>query len=188
MKIPGPLLDPALADERVRRLRALRPEGVLIGICGDAHAATGLIAGCEVWYSVIAGTLPEPALALSRAARSGEAAEAVQRSERLRPLWDLFASHGSLRVVAAIAEQLALVSAKCLPRPIQGLGPADRARAARCWQSSAFVDRHRARRARIRAAEIGSRRRCVRRMVGACGCDPPLSCARGDARQDLDRR
>ena len=130
VKIPGLPLDPTLAEDRVRQLRALLPEGVSIGIAGDAHAATGLIAGCEVWYSVIAGTLPDPALALGLAARSGAAAEAVQRSERLRPLWDLFAAYGSLRVVAAIAEQLGLVATECLPRPIQGLGPPDRARVA----------------------------------------------------------
>lgn len=130
VKIPGLPEAPAAAAERVQRLRALLPSGVSIGISGDAHAATGLLAGCEIWYSVIAGTVPEPALAIIRMASAGDAGGAMERSARLRPLWDLFADHGSLRVVAAIAEELDLVSADCLPRPIRGLGAGDRAQVA----------------------------------------------------------
>lgn len=60
--------------------------------------------------SVIAGTLPEPALRIARTALAGDAAGAAAESAALQPLWQLFAEHGSLRVVAVIAEQLGLVT------------------------------------------------------------------------------
>lgn len=124
IKIPGEPLSLEEAQNRVSEIRAVIPEDVTIGISGDAFAATGLNAGCDVWYSVIAGTLPEPALRITRAAHEGRASDAVAESERLSPLWDLFAEFGgSLRVVAAIAEQLKLVQQQCLPLPIRGLSP-----------------------------------------------------------------
>ncbi len=61
------------AKARVARLRALIPEDVTIGISGDPAAATGLLAGCEAWYSVFGGLYPEHALALTRAAQAGDA-------------------------------------------------------------------------------------------------------------------
>ena len=130
LKIPPLPADPAAAAGRVRELRALLPEHVSIGISGDAAAASGLAAGCDLWYSVIAGTLPEPALALTRAVRAGDAAGARAQSERLRPLWDLFARHGSLRVTAAVAEHLRLARRSCLPLPIRGMDEAARAEVA----------------------------------------------------------
>lgn len=130
IKIPGVPTDPA-ASERVAAIRAAIPKHVTIGVSGDAVAATGLNAGCDAWYSVIGGTLPDPALTITRAAQEGRAADAAAESERLAPLWRLFAElGGSLRVVAAIAEQLGLAPVRCLPLPIQGLGDADRARIA----------------------------------------------------------
>jgi 4-hydroxy-tetrahydrodipicolinate synthase len=131
IKIPGVPADPAEAAERVSRLRALLPDGVTLGVSGDALASTGLNAGCDAWYSVVGGTLPGTALAITRAAQAGDAAGATQLSARLQPLWDLFARHGSLRVVAAIAEHLGLAKPSCLPLPLRGLGEADRAEAAR---------------------------------------------------------
>ncbi|MFF2496447.1 dihydrodipicolinate synthase family protein [Agromyces sp. NPDC058064] len=131
IKIPGKPLDVAATRERVAAIRAVVPSHVTIGISGDAHAATGLIAGCDAWYSVIAGTLPEPALSITRAAQAGRYDEAIAESARLEPLWALFAEFGgSLRVVAAIAEQLGLAPARCLPRPILGLDDAQRERVA----------------------------------------------------------
>lgn len=123
IKIPGVPTDPAAASEHVRQLREILPAHITIGVSGDAFGATGLNAGCDAWYTVVGGTLPGLALAITRAAQSGDAGRAVEPSERLRPLWDLFAEHGgSLRVIAAIAEQLDLVRPGCLPRPIRGLG------------------------------------------------------------------
>src|SRR5690625_2804425 len=129
IKIPGVPADLAEARDRVAAIRAAIPEHVTIGVSGDAFAATGLNAGCDAWYSVIGGTLPAPALAITRAAQDGRAVDALAASEHLAPLWGLFSEFGgSLRVVAAIAEQLGLTPAGCLRLPIQGLTAAQRAR------------------------------------------------------------
>ena len=125
VKIPPVPLDPDAARERIDALRALLPADVTLGISGDASAATALAAGCDAWYSVLAGVLPEPCLAITRAAHDGGDAAAL--SARLEPVWALFARHGSLRVAAAIAEELGLASGPILPRPLRGLGPEARA-------------------------------------------------------------
>jgi 4-hydroxy-tetrahydrodipicolinate synthase len=131
IKIPGVPADPVAAREHVSGIRRVLPEGVTIGVSGDAFAAAGLDAGCDAWYSVLGGTLPGPALRITRAAQNGRTTDAVAESTRLAPLWGLFAEFGgSLRVVAAIAEQLGIVPQRCLPLPIQGLTPAQRARVA----------------------------------------------------------
>ncbi|WP_435069039.1 dihydrodipicolinate synthase family protein [Amycolatopsis thermoflava] len=114
IKIPGV---PADAKARVDALRARIPDTVTIGISGDAVAAEGLAAGCDVWYSVLGGLFPDTARAVMR-----DAAE----SERLRPLWDLFARHGSIRVVAAAATHLGLTGERVLPRPLRELDGAAR--------------------------------------------------------------
>lgn len=128
IKIPPLTGDPDAAAARVAAIRLRVPAHVTIGISGDASAADGLIAGCDAWYSVIGGTLPEPALAIARAAQAADAARARAESGRLAPLWRLFARYGSLRVIAAVAEHLGLVEHSCLPLPIRGLD--DDARAA----------------------------------------------------------
>lgn len=131
IKIPGVPPAPAEAAARTSRLRSLLPASVTIGVSGDPLAATGLNAGCQAWYSVVAGILPEPALTITRAAQAGDVAAANAESERLSPLWELFTRHGSLRVVSAIAEQLGLVAHPNLPRPVLALSEADRAEVAR---------------------------------------------------------
>ncbi|MFD6950660.1 dihydrodipicolinate synthase family protein [Nocardiopsis sp. TSRI0078] len=131
IKIPPVPLDSAAARERVGAIRAAVPDHVSIGVSGDGAAATGLNSGCQAWFSVVGGTVPDTVLPLARAALNGDAASAVAESERLRPLWEMFAAHGSLRVTAAIAEHLGLVAPHCLPRPVLGLSSADRERVAR---------------------------------------------------------
>jgi 4-hydroxy-tetrahydrodipicolinate synthase len=127
IKIPGVPLDPQEAKTRVDRLRALIPSHVSIGVSGDWFAATGLNAGCDAWYSVLGGLFPRTALAITRAAQHGDAQEASQLLERLRPLWDLIAKQGgSLRVVAAAAELLGLATSPCLPLPLKAIVGADR--------------------------------------------------------------
>jgi 4-hydroxy-tetrahydrodipicolinate synthase len=126
LKIPGVPDDPEAAARRVRRLRELVPPGVTLGVAGDAYGAAGLNAGCDAWYSVIAGTLPEHPLAIARAAQEGRHEHAAELSEQWRPLWELFGRFGSLRVTAAIAELLGLVRQPSLPRPILGLRGEDR--------------------------------------------------------------
>lgn len=126
IKIPAVPADPVAATARIERLRALIPSHVSIGISGDAVAATGLLAGCDVWYSVIGGLFPETALAITRAVQSGDAPQANQLSQRLEPLWTLFRRHGSLRVVAAAAELLGHAASPCLPPPLLALQGTDR--------------------------------------------------------------
>ena len=131
IKIPAVPSDPQSARSRVREIRSAIPDHVTIGVSGDAAAAAGLAAGCDAWYSVIGGTLPAPALRLTRAAQQGRADDAAAESQRLAPLWQLFSEYGgSLRVVAAIAEELGLVSENSLPLPMQGLNDQQRARVA----------------------------------------------------------
>ena len=129
-KIPGVPAQPDNATTRVQTIRDHIPGTVTVGVSGDSTAATGLNAGCDVWYSAIGGTLPTPALIITRAALSGDHATAAAESARLEPLWELFAEHGSYRVTAAIAEHLGLVAADCLPRPVQGLRAGARTRVA----------------------------------------------------------
>jgi len=121
IKIPGVPADPEAAEERVRRLRALLPSHVTIGVSGDRFGATGLNAGCEAWYSAIGGLFPKTALAITRAAQAGNAGEAARLSGHLEPLWTLFGQHGSLRVVAAAAELRGLAASPSLPLPLHAL-------------------------------------------------------------------
>jgi len=131
IKIPGVPSGQEQAQARVQEVRAAVPAHVTIGVSGDARAAAGLAAGCDAWYSVIGGTLPGLALGITRAALEGRTGEALAQSERLAPLWRLFAEYGgSIRVVAAIAEQLGLAPKASLPLPIQGLDEQQRARVA----------------------------------------------------------
>ncbi|MGW3291007.1 dihydrodipicolinate synthase family protein [Streptomyces sp. NPDC001002] len=130
IKIPGVPGDLEVARARVQVLRRILPEHVTVGVSGDAYAATGLNAGCDAWYSVIAGTFPEAALTITRAVRSGDAERAQQESQRLQPLWDLFALHGSLRVIAEAAAYVGLTPPRSLPLPLRGLGTEDRAQVA----------------------------------------------------------
>lgn len=131
IKIPGVPTDPQQARARVEEIRAVVPRHVTIGVSGDALAAAGLAAGCDAWYSVIGGTLPALAMEITRAAQERRFSDALTESERLAPLWKLFAEFGgSLRVVAAIAEHLGLAPEACLPLPIQGLTTNQRHRVA----------------------------------------------------------
>lgn len=133
IKVPGAT---AAARSSVAQIRSVIPEHVTIGVSGDAFGAAGLNAGCDVWYSALAGTLPEPPLRIARAAQQGRAGEAASQSQLLLPLWSLFAeAGGSIRVIAAIAEHLGLAPSGCLPLPIQGLTGQQRARVIQVLES-----------------------------------------------------
>ncbi|WP_413790866.1 MULTISPECIES: dihydrodipicolinate synthase family protein [unclassified Pseudomonas] len=120
IKIPGVPEALHLAKARVERLRGLIPSNVTIGVSGDVFAAVGMNAGCEAWYSVIGGLFPKTALAITRAALSGDANEAARLSERLKPLWALFRQFGgSFRVVATAAEIRGFTQHPSLPLPLR---------------------------------------------------------------------
>lgn len=131
IKIPGVPRDPAGARAHVAAIRAAIPADVTVGVSGDAFGAAGLAAGCDAWYSVVAGTLPAPAMRITRSSQDGAVDAAAAESMRLAPLWDLFAEFGgSLRVIAAIAEHLRLAPPRSLPLPLRGLDDEQRGRVA----------------------------------------------------------
>ncbi|MFC0138878.1 dihydrodipicolinate synthase family protein [Erwinia mallotivora] len=109
------------AQERVGSLKSRVSEGVTIGISGDAQSASGMIAGCDVWYSVLGGLFPHYSLSLAQAALSKDESETHQLSTALEPLWVFYRRHGSLRVIATVAELLGTVPFPCLPFPLQTL-------------------------------------------------------------------
>lgn len=125
VKMPLPA-DSDYAGE-MRSLRAVTPDGFAVGYSGDWGAKDALLAGGACWYSVVAGLLPEPALALTRASRAGNAAEAKRIDHAFAPLWALFREFGSFRVMFTIAEILGL-GRITPPRPILPLEPASRER------------------------------------------------------------
>lgn len=125
VKMPLPP-DGDFAGELVR-LRARLPEGFAIGYSGDWGAADALLAGCDAWYSVVAGLLPESALRLVRAARAQDEAQVRRIDACFQPLWTLFREFGSFRVMYALADILGLFSL-APPRPILALSGEARGR------------------------------------------------------------
>lgn len=132
IKIPPLPNNPEEASARVNRLRLHIPAHVSIGISGDHSGAIGLNAGCEAWYSVIGGLLPSPILEIVKASQAGKHDEVNRLSERLEPLWAFFRQHGSIRVVATLAELMGLVKTPCLPLPVKSLSGEERKRLQTC--------------------------------------------------------
>lgn len=118
--------DPADALARVAKLKSQVAAGVTIGISGDAQSAAGLLAGCDVWYSVLAGLFPDYCLRLTQAALRGDVEETRRLNGALEPLWGFFRRYGSLRVIATVAELRGRAAAPCLPFPLQTLAGAER--------------------------------------------------------------
>ena len=125
VKMPLPA-DSDYAGE-MRSLRAVTPDGFAVGYSGVWGPKDALLAGGACWYSVVAGLLPGPALALTRASQAGNAAEAERIDHAFAPLWALFREFGSFRVMFTIAEILGL-GRITPPRPILPLEPASRER------------------------------------------------------------
>ncbi|WP_294912448.1 dihydrodipicolinate synthase family protein [Tatumella sp. UBA2305] len=126
VKIPGIPGDHGTVTQRINQLRSQLRPGTVIGISGDAFAASGLIAGCDVWYSVCGGLFPHISKQITRAAAVGDAQQVTALSARLEPLWALFRKHGSsLRVISAAAGILGLTPPDNLPRPLLPLPESD---------------------------------------------------------------
>ncbi|MEM9967871.1 MAG: dihydrodipicolinate synthase family protein [Pseudomonadota bacterium] len=119
LKNPAPQTVAATKAE-LARLRECVPEGFVIGYSGDALIDGPLASGADAWYSVVAGVLPDVALELWRA--RGDVGRVTALHKRADPLWKLFNTHGSIRVVPHIAELLGLGSLP-LPLPLQPLAP-----------------------------------------------------------------
>lgn len=126
IKIP-PFDDLDSAVVRVAQLRARIPERIGLGISGDASGVAGVLAGCDTWYSSLAGVLPKEFCTMFQAASSGDSSRAQGLSERFSKIWKLCARYGSYRVSAAIAEALGLVGTDILPRPVRSLDATGRA-------------------------------------------------------------
>lgn len=119
VKVPSASEHPGQARTRIESIRRTLPDGVTLGVSGDATAPNALRAGADAWYSVIGGLLPEQTLEVQRAASSGDDASCTAALNRLSPFWELFADHGAVRVVARAAELLGLVGPASLPRPLR---------------------------------------------------------------------
>jgi 4-hydroxy-tetrahydrodipicolinate synthase len=111
----------------MERLRAVTPDNFAIGYSGDWGVADALLAGCDAWYSVVAGLLPAPALALTRVAQAGDHPEAARINDAFQPLWELFRAFGSFRVMYVMADLLGLARIEP-PRPILPLSQEARSR------------------------------------------------------------
>jgi 4-hydroxy-tetrahydrodipicolinate synthase len=105
----------------IARLRAVTPSSFSIGYSGDWECGKAMLSGADCWYSVIGGLFPKPALALTRAAMAGDAAETARIDALFHPLWQIFKTHGSLRVIYAAADILGLETG-LPPRPLLPLG------------------------------------------------------------------
>ncbi len=115
IKMPLPA-DGDVAAE-LSQLRALVPDDFRIGYSGDWGCTAALLAGGDVWFSVVGGILPDIAARLTQAAMAGDNGAAGQMNTQLTPLWLLFQEFGSLRIVYAMAHQFAVTDA-LPPRPI----------------------------------------------------------------------
>ncbi|MFI6172147.1 dihydrodipicolinate synthase family protein [Nocardia sp. NPDC051052] len=119
VKTPG--VPAELAPARIAELRSKLPSEVAIGFSLDEFGVGGVIAGADVWLSVIGGLLPEECMTITRALAVGDNERAMALSNRMEPFWELFRRYGSMRVVTAAAEQLGLIGSPSLPRPLRGI-------------------------------------------------------------------
>jgi 4-hydroxy-tetrahydrodipicolinate synthase len=134
IKIPPPAAGEV--SSRIGEFRFWLPQGTSVGISGDWVAAEALLAGCDAWYSVIAGVLPQQAKTMVDHALAGRSELALQASAALEPVWSLFRTYGSLRVTAALAEELGLVPSSALPLPLRGLDSEGRERVVQAIRQS----------------------------------------------------
>ena len=80
-------------------LRACVPPEFSLGYSVDWHAGQALLAGGDAWYSVLAGLYPDIALRLTRAAQGGRAEEVDRLNRQIEPIWHLFRTYSSYRVM-----------------------------------------------------------------------------------------
>lgn len=126
IKLSGIPVDLPDATAQVVRLRARIPGTVSLGISGDAAGARGLLAGCDLWYSVLAGLFPQTCLDIARAASAHAPDRACALSAELDPVWALFARVGSYRAISALAAETGVVVPEGLHRPVLPLSGEDR--------------------------------------------------------------
>jgi 4-hydroxy-tetrahydrodipicolinate synthase len=128
--VKGASQSPEYAEAHHRQIKDAVPSGFSIGYSGDWNATEALIAGGEAWYCVAAGLFPNACLAIVRAVRAGDVAEARRLDASMTPLWTLFKEFSSLRVMYAAASTMGITDA-APPRPVLPLPDAAKARVAR---------------------------------------------------------
>lgn len=134
-KLPGVIAvkggapEPSAVAAHLAELRGAVGADFSVGYSADWNCTEALIAGCETWYSVIGGICPRISLRIVRAAQNGDAETARRLNAYLEPLWQLFRTYSSLRVVYAIAELKGLNTLPP-PRPILPLSPEARQKVA----------------------------------------------------------
>ncbi len=102
-------------DGQVERLSAQVPAGFSLGYSGDAKITSALRAGCDAWYSVVAGTLPELGAQLWGARDNHDRLNELDIG--LKPLWSVFDSYGGIRVIHEVVNILGLGRVS-LPKPL----------------------------------------------------------------------
>lgn len=139
VKLGALAADPGEARADISALRArIRPD-VSIGISGDGQAVRGLLAGCDAWYSVLAGLFPARFVEIAAAARGGDAERARALSDEFAAVWDLNLTRGSFRVAAALATLSGRTSEDAVYAPVQALAGAERDAAERALQTLGIV-------------------------------------------------
>lgn len=125
VKMPAPAEGAVLQE--LTELRDSSVGKLAIGYSGDWIAAEALLAGCDGWFSVLAGFLPKLAKAIVAAAYEGDAHTVNRYQQALEPMWALFREFGSLRVAYTAVNLLGLSSAQP-PRPVLPLMPENQQR------------------------------------------------------------
>lgn len=108
---------------QIGRLREAVPSNFRLGYSGDSFIAGALEAGADTWYSVLAGTLPDIAIELWNARTDLTKLAAV--NTLLAPMWKLFDTYGSIRVIHEVVDMVGLGDIK-LPPPLLPLTAAAR--------------------------------------------------------------
>lgn len=118
-KLIAAVKNPPPADSdfaaQMARLSTDVPEDFSLGYSGDAKITAALKANCDSWYSVLAGTLPSLAVKLWDAREDHQRLEELDTT--LAPLWSVFNSYGSIRVIYEATGMLGLGSVQ-LPKPL----------------------------------------------------------------------
>ena len=109
---------------QLARLRAACAQGFSLGYSGDTAIPGALKAGCDAWYSVVAGTLPDLGVAMWNART--DRSELDRLVAGTAALWQTFDRHGSIRVVHEMSDMQGR-PATALPAPLLPLDAAARA-------------------------------------------------------------
>lgn len=118
IKTPPPAKD--AVTTRIQQLRSDFPH-IALGISGDHVAVEALSAGADIWYSTIAGTLPELALALAKTAQNPETESSQKIIKLAQPLLGVMSQYGSYRTLDALALIAGFTRQSTLQLPLKSI-------------------------------------------------------------------